>query len=56
MAFCRRAAESLSSAQQCFEELGERAQMQLMMRRQGSLNLAVALQEITSYLNPVSQS
>ena len=40
----KRAAESLAAAQSLFEELGERKSMQLMMRKQGSLNLAVAMQ------------
>jgi len=41
----KRAAEALSAAQTHFDQLGERAHVQLMMRRQGSLHLAAALQE-----------
>lgn len=47
----RRAADSLSTAQKLFEELGEKAHMQLMMRRLGSLNLAAALQVNTISLS-----
>ena len=36
----RRAGECLASAQQLYDELGELAQVQLMMRKQGSLYLA----------------
>ena len=39
----KKAGECLSSAQMLYEEIGELAQVQLMMRQQGSLYLAAAL-------------